>query len=141
MPRYYFAYGSNMDETQMALRCGDSKLVGTATVTGYGFLINDRGVASIGAAPDRLVHGLLWRISEADEKRLDRCEGVAKGFYQRLTLPVTRADGSVVDALVYVASSNKLGTPRPGYVEKIIRAATDHELPAECIEELKSWLA
>ncbi len=71
---------------------------------------------------------------------LDRYEGVAGEHYRKLMIPVRRTDGCVVQALVYVASSNELGTAQPGYMEKIIRAATDHMLPTECIEELKSWL-
>jgi cation transport regulator ChaC len=140
MPRYCFAYGSNMDETQMARRCPDSKPVGAASVAGYGFLINDRGFASIAEASDRVVHGILWDLSVKDEKRLDRYEGVAQGLYRKVMLEVKRADGSSVDALVYIACSNEMGTPRPGYMEKILQAARAHGFPAECIEELKSWL-
>jgi hypothetical protein len=38
--RYYFAYGSNMDEKQMASRCPGSQLVGRARLLAHSFLIN-----------------------------------------------------------------------------------------------------
>ena len=35
MKKLYIAYGSNMDEEQMAFRCPTATLVGTAIVEGY----------------------------------------------------------------------------------------------------------
>ena len=55
---YYFAYGSNMDEGQMALRYSNAKLVERANFADHSFLINERGVASVTAAPNRVLHGL-----------------------------------------------------------------------------------
>jgi cation transport regulator ChaC len=141
MPRYHFGYGSNMDEKQMARRCPSSTPIGTASMPGYSFLINDRGFASITMAAGRVVHGLLWDLDETDEKRLDRYEGVAEGLYRKVALPARLADGSSVDALVYIACSNQPGTPRRGYLENILQAASEHGFPAGYLEELKSWLA
>jgi gamma-glutamylcyclotransferase (GGCT)/AIG2-like uncharacterized protein YtfP len=138
--RYYFAYGSDMDEGQMALRCPNAKLVGRASLADHSFLINERGVASVTAAPNRAVHGLLWTISSTDEKALDRYEGVALGHYRKEVLPIQQMSGGAVDALVYVASSNNPGIPRAGYMERINHNATEHGLPDDYIEELQSWL-
>ena len=38
MKKYYIAYGSNMDERQMAVRCRDAGLVGTGFIQGYELL-------------------------------------------------------------------------------------------------------
>jgi cation transport regulator ChaC len=138
--QYYFAYGSNMDEGQMALRCPKAKLVGRASLADHSFLINERGVASVAAAPNRVVHGLLWTISRTDEKALDRYEGVGHGHYRKEVLPILQTSGCTVDALVYIASSNNPGIPRTGYMERINRTATEHGLPDDYIEELQSWL-
>ena len=138
--RLYFAYGSNMSEAQMALRCPASKLVAIARLENYRFLINERGVASIAESQGKVVCGLLWSISESDEKQLDRNEGVGKGFYHKSTLSVMVQENQTVDALVYVASSNEHGKPRAGYMERILRAAACHNIPIANIEELKSWL-
>ena len=139
---YYFAYGSNMDADQMALRCPGSQLVGSARLQGYSFLINERGVASVIPAQDGVVHGLLWHITPYDENALDRYEGVAKGYYLKEVFPVHPDDTSVVvQAIVYVASNNRPGSPRPGYLEKIVQAGCEHGFPCEYIAELESWMA
>jgi gamma-glutamylcyclotransferase (GGCT)/AIG2-like uncharacterized protein YtfP len=138
--RLYFAYGSNLNEAQMALRCPDSKTVGIAKLENHRFLINDRGVASIAESQDKVVYGLLWSISESDERQLDRYEGVRKGYYRKSTVSVRPQVNQTEDALVYIASSNEHGKPRPGYMEKIIRAAVGLGFPTQNLEELNSWL-
>jgi len=124
----------------MATRCPFSRPIGTASVAGYKFLINDHGYASIIAAPGRIVLGLLWDLDERDEKGLDRYEGVVEGLYRKVTLSVKPAEGSLVDALVYIACSNRPGIPRRGYLENILQAASKHGFPPNCLEEMKSWL-
>lgn len=138
--RLYFAYGSNMNEAQMALRCPDSKIVGIAMLENHRFLINERGVASIAESQGKVVYGLLWSISQPDERQLDCYEGVGKGFYRKLTLSIAVQEHQTVDALLYVASCNEHGTPRLGYMETILRAAMCHNFSVASIEELKSWL-
>lgn len=46
--KLYFAYGSNMDESQMAHRCPTAKPAGKARLDVYRFIINDRGMAYYG---------------------------------------------------------------------------------------------
>jgi cation transport regulator ChaC len=93
------------------------------------------------AAQNRVVHGLLWTLTEADEKALDRYEGVSKNLYRKVICSVKQEEGAVlVEALVYVASDNVPGPPRLGYLEKIIHAAREHGFPVEYIAELGSWL-
>ena len=138
--RHYFAYGSNMNEAQMTLRCPDSNIVGIARLENHRFLINDRGVASIVESVRSVVYGLLWDISETDEKQIDRYEGVRKGLYHKSILSVGVQESQTVDALVYIASSNGHGKPRPGYMENIFRVATKLGFPTQVLGELKTWL-
>lgn len=140
--RYYFAYGSNMDEKQMTSRCPGSQLVGRARLLAHSFLINERGVASVIAAQECVTHGLLWTITPAGEKALDRYEGMAGGHYLKKVVAVHPVDSSeVVEALIYVASNNRPGAPRPGYIEKIIHAACERGFPHEYVAELESWMS
>ncbi|KAJ0166105.1 hypothetical protein CTA2_8645 [Colletotrichum tanaceti] len=46
-PRLYFAYGSNLSPTQMALRCPSSVPVGLAYLPDYTFTINSRRYANV----------------------------------------------------------------------------------------------
>ena len=43
----YFAYGSNLDVTQMTRRCPDASDPRPAALADHGWLINERGVATV----------------------------------------------------------------------------------------------
>lgn len=97
--RLYFAYGSNLSPEQMAHRCPDSIFLGKATLRGHRWQVNERGVANAVPVPrkdsskkgqrdEAVVEGLLYAVSAADERRLDRYEGVAKGWYERFEVQV-----------------------------------------------------
>jgi cation transport regulator ChaC len=136
----YFAYGSNMDLVQMSTRCERAATVGTATLAFHKFIINSHGVATV--VPDRssAVLGLLWQISESDERSLDRYEGVESGSYRREYFDVQMPDGKKVKALVYVAADSNPGKPRPGYLERILSAAKECGLPETYLSQLRPWL-
>lgn len=121
---FYFAYGSNMNPDQMAVRCPEATPAGVAVLQGWDVAINSRGVATI--IPDEagsVVEGVLWSVSETCLRTLDRYEGVASGHYVRETIQV-RQDHQVVQATVYVASLSDLGEPRSGYLEGILHGAS-----------------
>lgn len=104
--RLYFAHGSNISPEQMAHRCPDSIFLGKATLPEYRWQVNERGVANVVPVPkrspqedrkgrrgrnrddgdDAVVEGLVYAISEEDERKLDLYEGVAKGRYERFNL-------------------------------------------------------
>lgn len=140
--RYYFAYGSNMTKERMASRCPGSLLAGRAQLLAHKFLINESGVATVAPAPDCVTLGLLWTLTAADERTLDRYQGVPGGLYRKKVMAVEPHDSSeAVQALIYVASNNRPGVPRPGYLEKIIPAACERGFPPEYVAELESWMA
>jgi hypothetical protein len=137
--RVYFAYGSNMIKNQMKSRCPGSELIGIAILAGYRFLINSRGVATIVKDPASRVYGMLWSISIENERALDFYEGVSSGLYaknQVNVIPAT-AEGEPVPAMVYIASDNKPGATRAGYLSAIIHAAERYGYPEEYVLELK----
>jgi len=134
----YFAYGSNMDVQQMAVRCPDAVVVGTACLPGHRFLINTHGVATVVPAQGEAVHGVLWEVSKADEASLDYYEGVAAGFYRKVIARVRLDNGNVADALIYLARDDKPGHARPGYLERVVAAAECHLLAHEYIKALRS---
>ena len=133
----YLAYGSNMDVRQMALRCPDAVILGSASLSAHAFLINTPGVATVIPASNQVVHGVLWEISPADEARLDRYEGVASEFYRKDIARVRATDGAETDALIYLASDVRPGQARTGYMERILEAAEYHHLPETYIAALR----
>lgn len=137
--RFYFAYGSNMDSRQMTSRCGEASVVGPARLQSFEFRINGRGVATIVRNDRSHVYGMLWRISESDERSLDDYEGVKYGTYNKQSLGVEAGTGATYWALVYIAADSRTGVPRPGYLERIVAAARQHRLPPEYVETLQQW--
>ncbi|KAJ4327387.1 hypothetical protein N0V84_002158 [Fusarium piperis] len=84
----YFAYGSNLHVAQMAQRCPSSVFVGTGTLSGYRWQINQRGVANVVPADDSSVEGLVYLVNARDVRALDRSEGVARKLYQKHMLEI-----------------------------------------------------
>jgi cation transport regulator ChaC len=137
--RLYFAYGSNMDLTQMAERCPLSRVVEGAVLADRRFIIAARGYANVVAAPGDVVFGLLWDLPSADEASLDRYEGVRPGLYHKDECEVLTTGGRNVRALLYLAAETTTGAPQPGYLERIVAAARYHGLPTDYVEQLESW--
>ncbi|KAK4043961.1 hypothetical protein C8A01DRAFT_31834 [Parachaetomium inaequale] len=85
----YFAYGSNLHVAQMAKRCPESLFMGKATLPGYRWQINQRGVANVvEAGPNFCVKGLVYAVTPKDRRALDKSEGVAKELYLPLMLSI-----------------------------------------------------
>lgn len=87
----YFAFASNLHLEQMAERCPTSLFVGKATLQGYRWQINERGFANIVQSPADHVEGLVFSVLPQDHLRLDRYEGVQRGYYERRLLPLQLA--------------------------------------------------
>jgi cation transport regulator ChaC len=85
-----------------------------------------------------MAHGVLWELTFGDLAALDRYEGVAEGGYEKLVLPVIRAKGGAVRALVYLGRPDaRIGHPPADYMENIAAAAAAHGLPREQIAYLR----
>ena len=93
----YFAYGSNLNITQMKQRCPDSAGVSTAVLDGY--QVVERTYADIG--PGECVNGALYEISENDLAELDLYEGYPE-YYTRQEVMVSDNSGTYRKALVYI---------------------------------------
>jgi hypothetical protein len=81
---------------------------------------------------------VLWRVSARDLAAINAYEGVDTGLYARCVLPV-RYNGAVRPALVYIARRHGRGTPRPGYISMVVKAARSWELPESYIRSLQRW--
>ncbi|MEZ5143284.1 MAG: gamma-glutamylcyclotransferase family protein [Acidimicrobiales bacterium] len=132
----YFAYGSNLDASQMANRCPGAVPGEVARLDGWAFRIGHRGVATIEPATGGVVWGGLWTVTDAHLAALDVAEGVAIGRYRRERLLV-RAGTTPIEAVVYVEDFVEAGPPRTGYLERILRGAEQFGLPATYRAELE----
>jgi gamma-glutamylcyclotransferase (GGCT)/AIG2-like uncharacterized protein YtfP len=99
------------------------------------------GSANIQNSPGNTVYGVLYRLPESALKVLDRFEGVPM-HYRRIEANVSplENDGQKVPAAVYIAAKPKRGLkPDRLYLQKLIEGATEHNLPADYVEKLKSY--
>jgi len=117
----------------MEERCPKSEKKEIRELSGYEFFINKRSYANVRPNKDKKVLGIIYEITEDDEKELDKCEGVQN---RTNTKPIS----TDLNAFYYLAEETKEGRPREGYLEKIIQAAEVNDFPKEYVAELKSWL-
>ena len=127
----YWSYGSNCYGARMLARCPRARLFSTAVLRDYRLV--ERLYADIEEAPGNAVYGVLWRITDEDRHRLDRCEGVAKGIYIRSTFCV-QCGQEVYLAFTYVmtpeARCQRDGMPYPEGYRRICSAGVrQHGLP------------
>jgi cation transport regulator ChaC len=135
---FHFAYGSNMSRAVMRKHAPGAQALGAASLANHRFLITTHGHASVAPCIGKTVHGVLWRLTPRDRVTLAAWENVAGGLYRAVTLPVRHA-GRRRLALVYLARVQQDAAPQAGYMELVIAAALEWQLPRTYIDELASW--
>ena len=92
MSKYYLAYGSNLSVEQMKIRTPEAEIVRTGILHGWRLLF--RQFATIQENKIFDVPVLVWKISEQDEKNLNKYEGFPR-FYRKkyLTFNVKSLNG------------------------------------------------
>jgi hypothetical protein len=123
----------------METRCPDAEPVNVARLDGWKFIIMSNGYASIVRRPGSVVHGVLWRLSLRDRSALDAYEGLSSGLYARRSVSVAW-QGRRVSAMAYIGGTQTVGIPKPGYLDWIVAAAREWELPESYVGELLRWL-
>lgn len=135
--KYYLAYGSNLNVDQMKYRCPDAKPAAVTKIPNYHLLFR-RGFLTIEPQQGSSVPVVVWKISDQDEKNLDRYEGYPR-FYRKTVFPIMLngykdmeafrkgqrdVEEKVGEAMVYIMndgfpaqqpSTSYLNTVRAGY--------------------------
>ena len=132
--QYYFGYGSNLSKEQMAIRCPESKYYASGTLSGYSWLINERGYASIKPSESDFVLGEIFTLSQQDVDYLDIYESVEEGMYLKSNLSVETSKGTI-DCLVYIASDSTPGIPQEEYIERINLGIKSANLPDDYVQK------
>jgi len=135
----HFAYGANMHGAVMRKHAPCAEPIGVARLDGFRFIVTADGYASVAPARAQRVYGVMWRLTPRDRATLDAWENVAGGLYRAEIVPVRQA-GRRHPALIYLARQRPCGRPRPGYMEIVVKAARQWELPAAYIANLERWL-
>ena len=133
---FYFAYGSNMNWTQMQRRCPSSRFVCAARLPGYRFAIGrhsrlrDCGTATILQEISSEVWGVVYDVSETDLLAMDRFED----GYGRNELCVYSMNGNQASlkVMVYVAPEEaEVPLPTLEYKRLMLEGARHWRLPDE----------
>jgi hypothetical protein len=140
MSTLHFAYGANMSRAVMRKYAPSARAIGVAELADHRFVITADGYASVEPSRAQTVHGVLWRITPRDRVLLDTWENVGGGLYRAATLPVRGAGGRMA-ALVYFARPGPEGRAKPGYIELVVAAAQEWDLPPSYIRGLECWRA
>ncbi|MGE3550769.1 MAG: gamma-glutamylcyclotransferase family protein [Geobacter sp.] len=127
---FYFAYGSNLWREQMRLRCPDARCLGTGRLDGFRWLITSRGYASMVRSAGDSVFGTVYLLSEADERSLDRYEGVADGCYRKELVTVWLPE-QLLSCLTYLDPVQTPGQPKAEYIQRINSGLADAQLPED----------
>lgn len=139
MKRLYIAYGSNLSESQMAMRCPTAKVVGTAILKDWRLLFD--GPASIEKFEGYEVPVLIWEIEPDDEKSLDRYEGYPS-YYRKEMLKV-EINGITEQAMVYIMNTKKESIPSTYYYKVLEngyeRFGFDKNILETALKESKEW--
>ncbi|HHV42277.1 MAG TPA: gamma-glutamylcyclotransferase [Clostridiaceae bacterium] len=119
----YFAYGSNMDETQMQERCANSRLVGPAFIKDYKLTYRHcvtAPYASIDPETGSFVPVVVWVVSQEDLRALDRYERLGEvGGYHRLTGKAYFGSKEFTGYYYRLPEDRPLGTAAAAYVDNI----------------------
>ncbi len=135
----HFSYGANMSRAVMRRYAPEARPLGAAELAGHRFVITADGYGSVEPLRAEIVHGVLWRITPRDRVSLDTWENVGGGLYRAEMLPV-RSEGRRMPALVYLARPSGEGRPKPGYIELVIAAAREWDLPQAYIQSLERFV-
>ncbi len=145
----YFAYGSNLDGAQMALRCPGHGFRGLARLRGhrlhfplYSASTWKGAVASLEPHAGTDVWGVLYDLTAAHVAALDHHEGLDRTppRYRRADLAVEQ-DGMATVAFTYLGlPDDVLPEPRPSrrYLDAILVGARARGLPPDYIAALEA---
>lgn len=129
--KLYVAYGSNINLEQMAYRCPNSTVAGTAMLKGYE--LQFRHHATIEPNEDTEVPVLLWELDPQDERFLDRYEGEPK-YYRKEKIKL-ELNGESVEAMVYIMNGDRpLEAPTEQYYSIIEQGYIENGLDTSYLE-------
>jgi hypothetical protein len=146
----YFAYGANLDASQMRLRCPEARYVGQASLDDYRFCfpvwspIRQSALMSVEPAAGDKVWGVLYELRAGEFERLDLREGYdprrppSRNAFNRVWVKVARAEGKPADAQTYIAQGSEARLPSAAYVAYLRTLADARGLPEEYREKLRA---
>lgn len=114
----YIAYGSNMNQEQMELRCPGAQLIGTGLLNGYQLEFNRHATIVESRNPFSAVPVAVWEITLEHEQRLDQYEAFPL-YYCKLTCQVDMLESEPIEGMVYQMNRFEHNPPGETYYQGI----------------------
>ena len=119
--RLYTAYGSNLNLSQMAMRCPTAKLVGIGTIQDYELQFKGRpqgAFATIAPKEGAMVPVAVWALEPKDEQALDWYEGYPSHYFkQDIRVQMSEVE---IQAMVYIMDlKQEFGLPSLQYYQTV----------------------
>ena len=137
MPKFYIAYGSNLNLAQMSARCPSARVYAKGVLNNWELVF--RGAkrnshATIERKSGSTVPVLVWEIQPIDEYRLDIYEGYPCYYFKKNIM--VDIEGRKKKAMVYIMDEQQLpGRPSASYVETIRQGYTDNDMDISILEK------
>lgn len=143
----YFAYGSNLFTARLRTedRAPSAEKVATARLTAHALRFHKKSIDgsgkcdayATGCETDK-VHGVVFKIIEAENESLDSAEACGDG-YDKAWVDVETDQGDM-RVFTYVASHTHIDTeqlPFPWYKKYVVEGACEHELPDDYVARVR----
>ena len=139
---FYFAYGSNLSLRRLNKRAPSAVLEGTFRLHQFELLFHKIGRdgsgkcdASFTGQDHDVVYGRVFKVTTADKKSLDQCEGLGRGYELR-HVKVQSETGQTYTAFTYVATSiDPELAPFCWYRQHVLIGASEANFPQSYIKE------
>ena len=129
--RLYLAYGSNINLEQMARRCPNSKVIGTAMIPDYE--LEFRGVATIVPKKGAEVPVLMWEIDQQDEINLNHYEGFPRLY--RKEIFEMEVNGKIREGMAYLMNYKGIAPPTSQYYNGIKKGYEDNGMDTKYLHD------
>lgn len=149
--RYYIAYGSNLNITQMRVRCPKARIIGISVVPDYELLFKGSQTGSYLTIEEKegaSVPVAVWETTDTDEAALDRYEGYPTFYYKKEMVLLIKGikSGRIRERSVYVYimhENRKIGIPSVHYIRTCMEGyrafGFDENVLFEAIEKSRRY--
>ena len=151
----YFGYGSNMltKKLQSPKRCPSAVPIGICKIKKHSLKFhkvshaNQNGIPDVSGKGDMIpsesetdeVYGVLFKILEREEKKLDKAEGYPDYGYDKKKIDVITTKGEKYRSVMYFATDkDPKKKPYHWYKEQVVQGAKEHGLPEDYIKKIKA---
>jgi len=142
-----FSYGSNMSKKRISDRIKSVTFISTAKLKEHKLKFHKiskdgSGKADVYYTGNKadIVYGVVYYINNQDKQKLDKIEGLGKGYKQKI-IDVEFPDNTVESVITYYAINiNENLKPNKKYLNYVIEGAIENDFPEQYINELKTVL-